>query len=402
MAPAYGQTGPGTSGHPHATVTGPAYPGWGVADAAAGGPARPPDEPGEGNGKGLGAGVRSAVIGLIAGLLGGFLAFTVADRVSSLATSGSVEPIPQSEVNDSPPAEGSIADVAQRSLPTVVSLEVRSGLFSASGSGFIIRSDGYILTNNHVVAEAIDGGEVTVVFAGGQRSTGRVVGRNVSYDLAVITVDRTDLPTASLGNSDNVNVGDTAIAIGSPLGLEETVTAGIVSALNRPVTAGGEGELSFINAIQTDAAINPGNSGGPLLNARGEVIGVNSAIASLAATGEEAGSIGLGFSIPVNSAKRIAEEIIATGSSTTPVLGVNLDLGEQEGGARIDEVVPGGPADRAGLRDGDVIVAVDGTPVENATELVVAVRDSSPGDTISVRIRGRGEFEVTLEGRVDE
>ena len=211
-------------------------------------------------------------------------------------------------------------------MPSVVSILIEAGENSGSGSGFIVQSDGYILTNNHVAAPAANGGELTVVFDNGDKVIGKIVGRNTSYDLAVLKVDRDGLPAAVLGDSSAVRVGEVAIAIGAPLGLNGTVTAGIISSLDRPVTAGGSGELAFINAIQTDAAINPGNSGGPLLDGTGRVIGINSAIATLAGTiGGESGSIGLGFSIPIDTAKRIAEELIATGDSQTPIIGVVLN-----------------------------------------------------------------------------
>jgi putative serine protease PepD len=194
----------------------------------------------------------------------------------------------------------------------------------------------------------------------------------------------------TLGSSGGLQVGDTAIAIGSPLGLTGTVTSGIVSALNRPVTAGGQGEGSYINAIQTDAAINPGNSGGPLVNGLGQVIGVNSAIATLG-IGGTSGSIGLGFAIPIDTAKRIAEEIIATGTSSTPVIGVRLDMNYTGSGARIEGVNPGGPAEAAGVREGDVVTKVDGRVVEDATALIVAIRAKAPGDALTLTIDRDGE-----------
>ncbi len=196
----------------------------------------------------------------------------------------------------------------------------------------MIRPNGYIVTNNHVVEGAADGGTLKVHFADGQEFDAEIVGRDPNYDIAVVKVDATDLPTVVIGDSDSVVVGDLAIAIGSPLELDGTVTAGIISALNRPVTAGGEGETAFINAIQTDAAINPGNSGGALVNAAGQVIGVNSAIATLGDGSGQSGSIGLGFAIPINQVKRIAEELINTGTSTKPIIGVTLDQTYQGAG----------------------------------------------------------------------
>jgi putative serine protease PepD len=302
--------------------------------------------------------------------------------------------IPQFGGGTSPRANGSIATIADATLPAVVSIIAEGTSQSGSGSGFVVRPNGYIITNNHVVELVKDGGTLTVVFSDGKRSKGTVVGTNTSYDIAVVKVDRTGLPTVPLGNSSDVKVGDTAIAIGAPLGLEGTVTSGIISALNRPVTAGdnASAEQSFINAIQTDAAINPGNSGGPLLNGSGAVIGVNSAIASLAAgTSGEAGNIGLGFAIPINSAKRIAEELIATGKSRTPLIGVKLEMSFAGPGAKVQSVTSGSPADQAGLRQGDVILEVNGRSIDDATELVVEIRNHAPGEKIQLGYTRSGQ-----------
>ena len=317
------------------------------------------------------------------------------------ASSGRLQPLSQAAVDDSPPAAGSIAEVVDRVLPVVVTLEIASGSSGASGSGFILDNDGHILTNNHVIAGAIGGGTIKVILADGTAEPAELVGRNSSYDLAVVQISRNGLTAATLGNSANVNVGDTAIAIGAPLGLSETVTQGIISALDRPVTAGGEGELAFINAIQTDAAINPGNSGGPLLNSLGEVVGVNSAIATLAGLDQESGSIGLGFSIPINQAKRIAEEIIATGTSTTPVIGVTLDVRYSGQGARVRSIEPGSPADKAGLEVGDVIVEVNGDAVNDSTEFVVELRTYAPGESVELTLQDGSTVKVTPEGRTE-
>jgi putative serine protease PepD len=238
------------------------------------------------------------------------------------------------------------------------------------------------------VASAANGGSIDVTFQDGTSRPATIVGRDPSYDLAVIKVDATALPTATLGNSDGVVVGDSVIAIGSPLGLEGTVTTGIVSSLNRPVTAGGSGESSYINAIQTDAAINPGNSGGPLVDAQGKVIGVNSAIASLSGSQDnQPGSIGLGFAIPVNQAKRVADEIISTGKSTHPVIGVSVDVRFGGPGAQVKNVTTGGGAASAGIKAGDVITTIDGRVINDATELIVAVRTHAPGDTVTVGVK---------------
>lgn len=306
--------------------------------------------------------------------------------------------------------EGSVAQVAADVMPSVVSIEATNdGVRTSTGSGFIISEDGYIVTNAHVI-ESSDG-TVSVLMSDGEVVDGEVVGSTADYDLAVIKVDRTGLPPLVLGDSDAMVVGDPVIAIGSPLGLDSTVTTGIISAVHRPVTgAGGDGTPAFIDAIQTDAAINPGNSGGPLLNAAGEVIGVNSAVAALpgATSGTGAGSVGLGFAIPSNQARRTAEEIIETGTATFPVIGVNLDQRNTGRGVAIlddDElegvpgVVDGSPADLAGLEPGDVIVAVDGRPVARSDELVVAIRAMAPGDTVTLTILSDGQerdVDVTL------
>jgi putative serine protease PepD len=352
--------------------------------------------------RGLGRVVAIAVVsGLVAGAIGGVAAYTIAQSRASTSVTSPGTVLPQSSADLSARPDGSVASVAAAVLPVVVKIEESGAQGAGTGSGFVVRSDGYILTNNHVVANAADGGSLTVKLQDGRSLDAVIVGRDPSYDLAVIKVDAKALPTATLGNSDGVEVGDTAIAIGSPLGLEGTVTSGIVSSLNRPVTAGGSGELAYINAIQTDAAINPGNSGGPLVDARGRVIGVNSAIAGLgqASDGSQQGSIGLGFAIPVNQAKRVADEIISTGRSTHPILGISIDLTYAGPGTQIQGVTPGGPADQAGLKAGDVLVSVDGRSAANSTELIVATRTHAPGDTVTVGVRdgsGTRDVRVTL------
>ncbi len=367
----------------------------GAADDAAATIARP-------RRRGLGPVVAIAVVsGLVAGAIGGAAAYTIAQSRASTSVTSPGTVLPQSSADLSARPDGSVARVAAAVLPVVVKIEESGAQGAGTGSGFVVRSDGYILTNNHVVANAADGGSLTVKLQDGRSLDAVIVGRDPSYDLAVIKVDAKALPTATLGNSDGVEVGDTAIAIGSPLGLEGTVTSGIVSSLNRPVTAGGSGELAYINAIQTDAAINPGNSGGPLVDARGRVIGVNSAIAGLgqASDGSQQGSIGLGFAIPVNQAKRVADEIISTGRSTHPILGISIDLTYAGPGTQIQGVTPGGPADQAGLKAGDVLVSVDGRSAANSTELIVATRTHAPGDTVTVGVRdgsGTRDVRVTL------
>ena len=337
-----------------------------------------------------------ALTALVAGTIGGAVGFTVARMTQPESVAAvSIAPIGATGDAISPPAGGSIAAVAAALQPSVVQINVDGGGGAGTGSGFVIREDGYILTNNHVTA---NGSDISVTFSDGRVADATLVGANPGYDLAVVKVDETGLPAVTLGSSSALEVGDAAIALGSPLGLQGTVTAGIVSALNRPVTAGGEGELSFINAIQTDAAINPGNSGGPLVDGNGAVIGINSAIASLGGSlGGQVGNIGLGFAIPIDTAARIASELIATGTSSTPIIGVQLDMEYAGPGARVAGITDNGPASGAGLREGDVITALNGTMVMDATDLIVDVRSLSPGEQVTLTVESDGaEREVTL------
>ena len=288
--------------------------------------------------------------------------------------------------------------IAGQVLPSVVSISVRVGNSGDTGSGFIIRKDGYILTNNHVTSVASDGGTITVTFNDGSTASGTVVGSDPASDLAVVRVDRNNLKPADLGSSSSVQVGDPVLAIGSPLGLSGTVTQGIVSALNRPVNTTQEQQDPFgsnsstiptvINAIQTDAAINPGNSGGPLVDGAGQVIGITSAIASLGSTfGGQTGNIGVGFAIPMDQARLIAAQLIATGHASHPILGVQIGNVTNSSGTvqvMIQTVQPGGPADKAGLRVGDVIVALGGKAVTSGNGLIATVRSHNPGEKISV------------------
>ena len=343
---------------------------------------------------------------LLAGALGGgigFFASRIFDDGPHRPDDGLVAPrnnatltTSQSSVSRS---DGSVAAVAAQVLPSVVSISTRSNSGAGTGSGFIIRPDGYILTNNHVVSDAANNqGKITVSLNNDQQYSAKIVGRDPSYDLAVIKISASGLPALSLGNSDEAVVGDQVIAIGSPLGLKGTVTTGVISAKNRPVTAGGnaDGESAFINALQTDAAINPGNSGGPLVNASGAVIGVNSAIASLGSSfGGQSGSIGLGFAIPINQAKRTAEQLIATGKSSHPILGISLDMNFAGPGAVIPNtrrsIIAAGPADKAGLQSGDIITYLDGEKIDNADELIVAIRSRAPGDKVEITFTRNGK-----------
>ena len=302
-------------------------------------------------------------------------------------------------------APDSIAALAARVIPAVVSISVKASSGSDTGSGFFLDSNGYILTNNHVVRSAATIGTITVELSNGKKYPAKLIGRDASYDLAVLKIDVTSAPTLQLGNSDNVLVGDAVIAIGSPLGLSGTVTSGIISSKNRAVTTGdGAGESSFINALQTDAAINPGNSGGPLVDTTGAVIGVNSAIATLG-YGSQSGSIGLGFAIPINQAKKTADQLIKNGSATYPIMGISVDTRFTGTGALISSetngITPGGPASKAGLKIGDVITKIDGKAIENSDELIVAIRSKNIGDRVKIEYQRNNvtrETTVTLAG----
>jgi len=357
-------------------------------------PTSPPPAPRRARPGVLGTVLIAALVAAVVGSFAGLAGYVVGRGIDSSAgaeTSAPATVVSNGAGSALPLVDGSVAEIAASTLPAVVSILAEGKTESGSGSGFVIRPNGYLLTNNHVVDLVADGGTLTVVFNDGERVEGEVVGTNPSYDVAVVKVDRRGLPTVTLGDSEAVRVGDVAIAIGAPLGLDGTVTSGIISALDRPVTAGQQqADLSYINAIQTDAAINPGNSGGPLLDARGAVIGINSAIASLA-IGGEVGSIGLGFAIPSNSAKRIADELIATGRSRTPLMGVQLDMTYSDRGARVETVTRGSGAEVAGFKSGDVIIAVNGRVIDDATELVVTVRSYAPGETIKVDYERDGQ-----------
>lgn len=338
------------------------------------------------------------VASLISGLIGGVTGIALSDRVLPNTNSTNYALV-QADVDTSTRPDGSIADIASKVTPAVVFIAVEGDLEAASGSGFIIDSNGYIITNSHVIASAATGGSIEVTLTTGESYKATLIGRNIDYDLAVLKINVSNLPTLQIGNSDGIVVGDSVIAIGAPLGLQGTVTSGIVSSLRRPVSVG-DAEQSFIDAIQTDAAINPGNSGGPLVNALGQVVGVNSAIATTGFSSGEAGSIGVGFAIPINQAKRIVEEIIATGQSTIPILGVMVDMGPSTEGARIESVDASGPARSAGFKKNDIVVKFADRIIRDGTELVVAIRAQRPGDRVEVTLKSGKVLSVTLGSRV--
>ena len=279
-----------------------------------------------------------------------------------------------------------VKSIAQLISPSVVSINVTgTSSGSGTGSGSIYQSNAttsFIITNDHIIKDAAGGGKIEVELNNGDVLPATIVGRNSEYDIAVISVKKGNLPEIPAGNSTSLSIGDVVIAFGSPLGLSGTVTSGIVSALNRPVTVGSFNAESFMDAIQTDAAINPGNSGGPLVDSAGRIVGVNSAIATVGSG--TAGNIGLGFSIPFNQAKRIADELIATGKSTKPLIGISFDNNFNGVGARIVALTAGKAAARAGMVEGSIVKRIDGFKINNAISAIVRIRSHAPGDQVVV------------------
>ncbi|MDX3643493.1 trypsin-like peptidase domain-containing protein [Streptomyces sp. MB09-02B] len=353
----------------------------------------------------VGALLIAVVAGGVGGVVGAYL-----ERNGGV---GAIE-LPQTSDGVTGRAPDSVAGIAASALPSVVTLHVSGDSAQGTGTGFVLDERGHILTNNHVVDPAGADGDISVTFSGGETAKATMVGRDTGYDLAVVKVSGVSgLKPLPLGNSEEVQVGDPVVAIGAPFDLANTVTSGIISAKERPITAGGQSgnvsDVSYVDALQTDAPINPGNSGGPLLDGKARVIGINSAIRSAGSGSEsdggQAGSIGLGFAIPINQGKRVAEELINTGKATHPVIGVTLDMDYSGDGARIGErgdgdgsgVTSGGPADRAGMRSGDVITEVDGQRVHSGDELIVKVRAHRPGDRLELTLLRDGrERTVTL------
>jgi putative serine protease PepD len=353
------------------------------------GPPAPPVQP-ERPRRGLAAGVvalaaASALVAGAAGVVVGRELAPVRTVASNLGDGNAAVPV-------QPAVPKSFVDVAAKVLPSVVSIDVTTQNARGSGSGVVIRSDGYILTNNHVAGDATT---IRITFNDGTSATARLVGADAASDLAVVKVDKTGLTAATLGRSANVRVGDQVLAVGSPLGLSGTVTAGIVSALNRPVNTTEQGSFgqqtvtTVIDAIQTDAAINPGNSGGALVDQGAQVIGINSAIATAGGgtLGGQAGNIGVGFAIPIDQAKVIANQLIDTGHASRAQIGVSVGEATSADGSTkvvLQAVTPGGPADRAGLKAGDEIVAIGDHQVTDANGLIAAVRAHRPGEQVTV------------------
>ncbi|MGA8986934.1 trypsin-like peptidase domain-containing protein [Aeromicrobium sp.] len=322
--------------------------------------------------------------------------------------SSNVSSLDTGKVTNTNVPAGAVEQVAAKVLPSVVQINVKGSQESGSGTGIIISSDGEILTNNHVTAVAGKSGTITVAFNDGSNTTAKIVGADPKTDLAVIKAKgKTGLTPATLGTSADLRVGQEVVAIGSPFGLESTVTQGIVSALNRPVTSSdGSSDPTKSNtfpAIQTDAAINPGNSGGPLVDIKGNVIGINSAIKASGST--EGGSIGLGFAIPVDLAKNVSKHLVKgekvehaqIGVSVRPAVGADGITGV---GALIGDVTSGGAGDKAGLKKGDIITAVNGHLIPSSEALVASVRGYQPGEKVTVSFRRDGkqtQIDVTLD-----
>ncbi|HEX7356022.1 MAG TPA: trypsin-like peptidase domain-containing protein [Mycobacteriales bacterium] len=384
----------------------------------------PPYGGGVGNGAGGPGPVRNrgagyvllvAIVALIAG--GGGAAAGVSLTQSDNNTVKTYHVTPAAEGADSTTSSSAIETVAAAVQPSVVLVNEQTNQLQGTGSGVVLdAANGYILTNNHVIsAVATGGGSLTVTTNDGRTGKATIVGRDPSADIAVIKVSMKSLTQARMGNSKELKVGQTVVAFGAPLGLQGSVTSGIVSALDRPVstedTNGGtsQGTEATIDAIQTDAAINPGNSGGPLVDLNGAVIGINSAIATVpqqslfGQSDQESGSIGVGFAIPINEALYTADQLIKTGHAVHAIIGVSLSVGpdsDDTNGAQVAQVVPGGPAAKAGIKPGDVIVKVDGKPISDADTAIVAIRaNHKPGDVVQVTVLRDGQtkrFTVTL------
>ena len=359
-------------------------------------------EPEQRKAGGLIAGVTvlALIVGGAAGSVGGYLVAD-ANKGAGGPVTNSLDTAPTAS-NSSNPAPGTVEGVAAKLLPSLVELQVRGQTGAGEGSGFVISSDGLIVTNNHVVADAADGGDIVAVFQNGTTAKATIVGRDPTSDVAVVRAQgQTGLHPVTFGRSDDLKVGQGVVAFGSPFELSGTVTSGIVSSLHRPTRAGGDdgSQQTVMDAIQTDAAINPGNSGGPLVNMQGQVIGINSAIYTPSGSGQQqGGSVGIGFAIPIDQARRTANEIVKTGKATQTVLGVTV-TDASTGGASIRDVTANGPGAKAGLTGGDVVVQMDDRKIDTSDALVAAVRSHAPGDKVTLKLSNGRTVTVTLGGQ---
>jgi len=306
-----------------------------------------------------------------------------------------------------PPVErpvGSVAEVVSNIAPSVVTIMIEGQEGEGNGSGLIISEDGYIITNNHVANPAdLHNVELTVVFSDGSSAPAEFKGSSVESDIAVVKVDKTGLPPVTIADSEQLAVGDPVLAVGAPLNLPGTVTMGIISALDRPVVAGESNDSSVTAAIQTDAPINPGNSGGPLFDASGRAIGVNASIATFQNSDGQGGNMGIGFSIPINLAKRLADEIIADGKPSRTVIGIETSDTPSPDGVTVKKVVDPGPAATAGIQDGDVITTFNGRHLTDPVELVALVRKYPANTVVQIGfLRDGAEQEVSVTLAADE
>jgi putative serine protease PepD len=358
-----------------------------------------------GSGKLLaGVAALALLIGGGAGAVGGYLAG--GGSGNGVAINALDAPKPAQQTGNAP--AGSIEAVAQKLSPSVVELQVSGSTGAGEGSGFVLSTDGYILTNNHVVEVAANGGQIQALFQDGRKTAATVVGRDPTTDIAVVKVNGVSgLTPVELGRSDDLKVGQSVVAIGSPFQLPGTVTSGIVSSLHRPVRAGGGNgsQTTVMDAVQTDAAINPGNSGGPLANTAGQVIGINSAIYSpqsasggLGQQQSQGGNVGIGFAIPIDQARRTADDIIKTGHATQTFIGAQVSDAPQ-GGALIGPVQPGSPAEQAGLKAGDVVTKIDSRVIDNSDTLVAAIRTRAPAEKVTMTLADSRVLQVTLGGQ---
>ena len=344
-------------------------------------------------------GLLALVLGLAGGAIGALLV-----RSDGVTGTKDVITVQKREAAPLPADNTSVAAVAQKVLPSTVQIvaEYDGKDQGATGSGFVLDDKGHIITNNHVFAQADqDNGPIEMIDQYGHHSKATVVGRSTVYDIAVLDAPKTKgLKPVSVGSAAQMRVGETVVAIGSPLGLSATVTSGIISAVDRPVTTGeGANDNSYINAVQTDAAINPGNSGGPLVNLQGQVVGVNSAIASLGSqmTDDQGGNIGVGFAIPVEQVQVTTSQILKTGKAQYPIIGANVQGTPKLDGAKVESISPGMPAADAHLKVGDVILKVDGKPVTGSIDVVVAIRTHVPGEHVKLTVkRGTKTFDVKV------